>query len=651
MTSPFKFLDAYAPEDRDVFFGRDEEVAALYDMVAKNRLILVYGQSGTGKTSLIQCGLAAKFDATDWYPLFVRRQNDLNTSLRQQLLAAAGSTEPTGAVESLETIYETYLRPVYLIFDQLEEVFILGTPEERAHFTNTIRSILESSIPCRIIFVIREEYLAYLYGFEQALPTLFDRRLRVEPMSVSKVRTVLQGSFGRFNIRTQAPEAVTLQLIVDNVSGGKAGIQLPYLQVYLDTLYREDFQRTYPDRENKPGEWLPIEISREEIAALGRIENVLEHFLHEQKNAIQRRLKIELPEAADDAVEKVLDAFVSEQGTKRPVEYHRTDRGIAVDTRWVSLFQPLPEHVLDRCCRLLEQARLLRFADSHIELAHDALAALIDGRRSDQQRHLQEATARLLNNFREFRDTGEYLTRKQLHFIDDIWPLLGPRLDEPVREFVRKSEEHVRQTEQAELEAERRKRRQARRIAVVGMSLAGTALLGFVLAWLQYLEADRARIEIARKALEARRNIATTLKVEGKYPEALEQLHETKQFSAVLTKPEQEQIARLTQDWQAVYRHMQAGDSLSAGSDLRAALDQYRQAHRISPDDRIDNRIAQTTKDIERKFREYLLFGEALYNAKKYDMALENYRNALRLKPDDAVAKRRVDALSKPDGN
>ncbi|MEQ1744759.1 MAG: AAA family ATPase [Saprospiraceae bacterium] len=645
MKSPFKFLDAYAPEDREAFFGRDEEVAALYDMVAKNRLILVYGQSGTGKTSLIQCGLAAKFDATDWYPIFVRRQNDLNAALEQRLAAVVGGLAAPNATEALQTIFETFLRPVYLVFDQLEEVFVLGTPEERARFMHTIRDILESSVPCRVVFVIREEYLAYLYGFEQVLPTLFDRRLRVEPMSIAKVRTVLHGSFQRFNIRVQAPEGDTMQQIIDNVSGGRAGIQLPYLQVYLDTLYREDFRRSYPDRENKPGEWLPLELSRSEVAALGQIENVLERFLHQQKSAIQRQMRTEFPEIADDAVEKVLDAFVSEEGTKRPVEYSRTDRGIRVDARWAPLFQPLPDDVLGRSCQLLEQARLLRFADRHIELAHDALAALIDGQRSDQQRRLQEATARLLSNFREFRDTGEFLTRKQINYLDDLWPVLEPRLDEPVRVFVKKSEEHVRQTEQAELEAERHKRRQARRVAIVGMALAAAALLGFVLAWFQYLKADEARLEIARKALEAQRNTATALKVEGKYPEALAQLAGTQQFASVLTKPEQEQIKRLTADWRAVYRHMNAGDSLSASGNLLAALDRYRQAQGISPDDRIDNRIGQTTKDIERKFKEYMLFGEALFNAKKYNMALENYQKALRLKPDDAEAKQRAGNL------
>ncbi|MEO6037929.1 MAG: ATP-binding protein, partial [Saprospiraceae bacterium] len=178
MTSPFKLLDAYTAADRDQFFGREEEEAALYDMVAKNRLILIYGQSGTGKTSLVQCGLAAHFDVTDWYPLNIRRQVDLNDTLYRRLVQASGVAAGQAVVAMLDMLYATYLRPAYLIFDQLEELFILGTVAEQEAFAETIRSILQSTVPCRLLFVIREEYLACLYAFERTVPTLFDRRLR-----------------------------------------------------------------------------------------------------------------------------------------------------------------------------------------------------------------------------------------------------------------------------------------------------------------------------------------------------------------------------------------------------------------------------------------------------------------------------------------
>ena len=80
---PFKFLDAYNQNDTEIFFGRDEEIKVLYEMVFQNSILLVYGASGTGKTSLIQCGLAGKFKSYDWLALTVRRGSDMNASLKK----------------------------------------------------------------------------------------------------------------------------------------------------------------------------------------------------------------------------------------------------------------------------------------------------------------------------------------------------------------------------------------------------------------------------------------------------------------------------------------------------------------------------------------------------------------------------------------
>ena len=85
ITSPFQILDAYEKEDKDIFFGRDAEVEQLYDLVFQSNLTLVYGESGTGKTSLIQCGLANRFAQSDWFNVYVRRQEDINQSLLETL--------------------------------------------------------------------------------------------------------------------------------------------------------------------------------------------------------------------------------------------------------------------------------------------------------------------------------------------------------------------------------------------------------------------------------------------------------------------------------------------------------------------------------------------------------------------------------------
>ena len=71
--NPFKFLDSYTKEDFDIFFGRDREIEAMYQKVFESKILLVYGISGTGKTSIINCGLANKFEDSDWLPISIRR--------------------------------------------------------------------------------------------------------------------------------------------------------------------------------------------------------------------------------------------------------------------------------------------------------------------------------------------------------------------------------------------------------------------------------------------------------------------------------------------------------------------------------------------------------------------------------------------------
>ncbi len=165
-SSPFKFLDAYDKDDKDIFYGREAEVEILYQMTYQSNLILVYGMSGTGKTSIIRCGLANRFDKSDWFDIYIRRQGNINDSLVQELNTRDtlesfedGDTVP----EMVNSLYLDHLRPVYLIFDQFEELFILGSEAEQEQLIITIKAILDTpDLPCKIVIVMREEYLAHM---------------------------------------------------------------------------------------------------------------------------------------------------------------------------------------------------------------------------------------------------------------------------------------------------------------------------------------------------------------------------------------------------------------------------------------------------------------------------------------------------------
>ena len=242
--SPFKFLDPFTKKDKDIFFGRDAEIEALYEMVFETNLLLVYGESGTGKTSLLQCGLSSRFSETDWFDILVRRGNrNINEVLMEELGKAARKPLPAGITltKAVESVFLDYFRPIYLIIDQFEELFIsdLGsTVAERQEFSRSIADLLASNQECTVILSMREEYLAKLYEFEAGdLPQIFNKRLRVERMSPTNVAEVISKTCGQYNIELAEPE-VTVQKIIHKISGEQAGIHLAYLQVFLDKLYQ-----------------------------------------------------------------------------------------------------------------------------------------------------------------------------------------------------------------------------------------------------------------------------------------------------------------------------------------------------------------------------------------------------------------------------
>ena len=463
MRSPFKLLDSYNPEDKDIFFGREKEIETLYNMVYKTPLVMVYGLSGTGKTSLVQCGLANQFDGPDWLPFLIRKEENINTSLRSALNSALGSEEPVEDLKELvEALFYKYFRPVYLIIDQFEELFILGNEQEQLRFMQDIQSLQESELPCRVVLILREEYIGQLYEFEKIVPTLFDFKMRVEPMTNKHIREVILQSFAAFNIKLEPPEDHRCEQIIQKLSSGKSNISLPFLQVYLDMFYRVDYKRSYPDgtEEKLP----PLEFTEKEINEFGEIDDVLERFLSEKTQEIQTSLTEKDNALPQQAVKLVLDVFVTEEGTKRPIPYTRTDQQIQIEKSAEEQLSLLSSQALSQCLLELEEARLLRFRKDTIELAHDTLAALIDQQRTDEQRALNEMRREIRSSYGVHQQTGDFLTLGQLELYRPNLQKLG--LDDRYLKFISQSQKHhkdLARIKEEELEQERQLREKAQR--------------------------------------------------------------------------------------------------------------------------------------------------------------------------------------------
>lgn len=646
MNSPFKFLDAYDLEDQDIFFGRDEEIAKLYDMVNKNRLILVYGQSGTGKTSLVRCGLASRFDVTDWYALLIRRRGNINDSLAQAIRKPLGGELLDTFAESIEELYALYLRPVYLIFDQLEEIFTArDNEEEQQLFIQTIAEINAANLPCRILFILREEYLGHLYNFEKVIPTLFDRRLRVEPMTYNNVSAVITKSCEKFNISLPTPETA-VRKIIDGISDRKSGIQLPYLQVYLDMFYREDYARTYP--KGTAQELPPLTFELEEIKNFGAIGNVMKKFLDEQQARINGVLRQRYKNMPEDAVQRVLDSFVTLEGTKRSIGYHMDGERLVLERKMNKKIGALHKGMLPEILQQLERSRILRKDDDSFELAHDSLAALIDQQRSGEQRQLNEVRLRLQNIYKEHTTTGVFLNEKQLKDVDEVLAQL--EIEAPVAQFVEDSRKQVKATA-------RRKRNT--RLAILGSILAFGIVMG-ISAWstLRYSE----QVEQALEALKASQAQQEQTQKEKQLADFTNYVNQGKskmelgeyelavaQFEvAIDLAPTPEEATRIKEgeletSKQLAIQKVQFDSLMTAGNlaieenQLVAAINAFRQAEGMVSDvtneRRVKNRLEEVRVKMLPSFRQSVERAYIFYEAEDCVLAQQILVQARRLQP------------------
>jgi hypothetical protein len=413
MKSPFKFLDSYAKEDRDIFFGRDREIEELYHRVFEGKIMLVYGVSGTGKSSLLHCGLANKFQETDWLPLVIRRGGNILNNLALAIKAAS-ITPQTGDItmplqfkKAIRSLYLDHYKPVFFIFDQFEELFIFGNKDEKRSFIQVIKTIVESDIQCRLIFVMREEYMASFTEFERYIPSIFQNRVRIEKMSHINALEAIKGPCKIAGITVEEGFAETL---LEKLSPEDADVELTYLQVFLDRILKLS-------ESVNPIFSIPL------LSKVGNISDLLGGFLDEQINLMDD----------PDLAMTVLKSFVSGKGTKRPASESETHDNVK------SLGREIPRETVVNLIQSFVKLRVLRDKDDHgrYELRHDSLAEKIFEKFSLAEKELLEIRQFIENAYQVYLKRKVLLNSEDLFYISNKDSLIN--LNDELKDYLIKS--------------------------------------------------------------------------------------------------------------------------------------------------------------------------------------------------------------------
>jgi WD40 repeat protein len=441
--SPFKFLDSFSKEDKDIFFGRTKETNEIYSRVFQSNLLLVYGASGTGKTSLIQCGLANKFNDADWLPVIIRRGSNMIASVRTQLeyLAVTPFKPSYSLKKSIQSLYLDHFKPVYLIFDQFEELFIFGSSEEIQAFVEEASKILHSDLQCKFIFVIRGEYLEQLTVFEELIPEFLNNRIRIEKMTRLNACEAIEGPCHTAGIQVEEGFA---QRLLDILSPDKAEVELTYLQVFLDKLYKKAVT-LHP---GKPVFTISL------LQQIGKISDILSDFLEEQISRIPDQ----------EAALTILKGFVSMEGTKRQVDCDE------IVTFSKTLGKDIGKVQAEQQIRQFVDLRILRDKDESgkFELRHDALAVKIYEKITIVEKELIEVRLLIESAYTNYNKRQVLLTETDLAYIGPYERRLF--LNEKLMQFIEESKRAFNQS---------KRRRMLALVIIAGLLF--TVLSGFTI--------------------------------------------------------------------------------------------------------------------------------------------------------------------------
>jgi hypothetical protein len=252
---PWPGLLPFGEDSRMYFHGREAETDELFRLIEREPLTVLFGQSGLGKSSLLNAGVFPNLRRAGYLPVYMRLSLDegapefisqvwqaLNSACANHEVSASAVLPGDGFWQYLHRPGTQFLnphgRPVVPVvaFDQFEEIFTLGrqTPEQTARtqlLLQQLGELIENRLPpalereltvhpelldqfdllrqnVKMVFTFREDYLAEFESLKTVIRPIMQNRMRLTPMRGDRAAAAIETAGGGLLSATVAARIV-----------------------------------------------------------------------------------------------------------------------------------------------------------------------------------------------------------------------------------------------------------------------------------------------------------------------------------------------------------------------------------------------------------------------------------------------------------
>ncbi|MBD0670130.1 eIF2A-related protein [Streptomyces sp. CBMA156] len=245
--SPYRALEPFTAEHARWFRGRENAVRQVLEgLRGGQRVVLLLGPSGSGKSSLVQAGVlpaltAGSLPGSDrWRQVLTRPGPDLPGALTRAGLPGSGGADAAGRAAGAPPESSR----VVLVVDQFEELLAPSAGPEARQTLARITAAIRSDAPLSVVLVMRDDFYSRL---STLAPDLLDTALQRKgvlnvpaTLSAADLDAIVTGP--AHDLDTAFEPGLAEQIITDVLelspgAGGAPVTVLPLLEVALTRLW------------------------------------------------------------------------------------------------------------------------------------------------------------------------------------------------------------------------------------------------------------------------------------------------------------------------------------------------------------------------------------------------------------------------------